>query len=192
MARGGYATYIKALSMFPCTAARFAAAARINDQAARRYMNELCKAGLARPVAKEKTERGNTYRLVYGPGVGLRYGRQSTIASSLALLIGCAKEGMSTAEVSAHLGICSRSVNRVFSMLKRAKLLHISGWRLGVTTHSPVYTYGPGRDAPKPKKTPRKVTNARYWAARKAKLHQLQVMRALAGCANADSMRAAA
>lgn len=190
--RGGISAYIRALSLMPCTAASLAEKTGLSKQSASRYLRELCRAGLARPVGQERTENGRGFRLIVGHGNGIRSGKPSAIGNTLALLVGCVREGATTVDICERLGMCRTTVTKSLRRLKLAGLLHISDWRIECRTPAPVYTYGPGTDVPPPKKTPRKVTNARYWAARRAKLQQMQVIRALAGAANDSDSEVAA
>jgi predicted transcriptional regulator len=190
--RGGVAAYVLALSLMPCTAHVLAAKTGLSTQSAGRYLRELCRVGLARPVGHELTGNRGGSRLIIGHGNGVRCGRPSAIGNTLALIVNSIRDGATTTEVCEKLGMGRTTVTKTLQKLKQSGLLHVGEWRADTKVPTPVYVYGSGVDALKPKKTPRRVTNARYWAARRAKLQQMQVLRALAGAANDAEAEAAA
>lgn len=191
MSAKGYAIYLRILTMLPATS--FDVAPKIGcrqDQAAC-YLRNMNRAGLVTPVGFDRPVKKGV-RIIYGPGNGTRASAPPIEVSNLALFIAALKRGGTMRALSQLTGMHHRQAVQIVAMMRASGMVHIAEWCIDSRTPAPVYQYGAGQDAKRPAPLPRKVVNARYWAARRDKLRQVQVMRALAGASANDGMRSAA
>ena len=185
MSARGYAVYLRILALLPATSFAVAEAIGCHPTQASCYLRNMNRAGLATPVGFDRPVKKGV-RIIYGPGNGVRAGRPPIEASNLALFIAALKRGGTIPQLCASTGVHRRQAQQIVALMREAGQLHIADWCTETRTPTAVYQYGSGQDAKRPSRLSRKVVNARYWAARRDKLRQAEVMRALAGVAAND------
>jgi len=101
----------------------------------------------------------------------------------------------SVPELSERTGIHSRVINDLVLIMRNNNLARIVAWDLSNNNPVALWGRGPGADARRPSKVARaesrKKSNAKYWAGRRERLQQLQMLQALGFAANRQVAQAA-
>lgn len=98
-------------------------------------------------------------------------------------------------ELAMRSGICQRTVNDLVLVMRENAMARVVDWDQSQSPPVAVWGKGPGADARRPKKlgraVSRRISNAKYWAGRRERLKQQQLLMALGFAANQPMAQAA-
>lgn len=186
----GHAKLLLLLQRQPCTVGELKRKTGASDGAVRRFFSGWLALGRVRISGMQKSNYNTAPVPVFAYGPGACAGVM-TFTSSRPTADMIALDHMFRAledhpctehdlvEVS---GFNISTVHKVVLLLLQKHKLHIGAWDRTVNhIRIPAYRYGPGRNATKPRREPKRDINLRHWHRQKAKRHQQQVTEALKG-----------
>jgi hypothetical protein len=202
-----YAHLVGIVSNEPMTAAAAASIAGLATRSTNNTLQILVRYGWLSICDWERHGRG--FLPVFGrrglpsvayPGPGKRFSRCfATRSGSPSVMhfhniMHALEIGNSQQEICQETGIHVATVRLVLGVMRRFKVLSISGWtRVNVhTPYRPVYTLYGGADVPRPKLKCLNQSAREYQSRKRVKAKQMRIIGALAGTAANQSMREAA
>lgn len=197
-----YARILAEVAASPTTPARAGEALCVGKQSMREILWRMEHMGLVHVTGWTQPELKRGFlapMFAAGQGVSCPYPRQlrrhapgSSLARStpkpelmaFASVIRCLRDGMTRREIRAETGIAVMRLGLLLRELRRLGLAHRSAWSVrddGAGAPAEVLSYGPGKDAPRPKALTEEERGLRYRTKRRARELTAAVTHAIAG-----------
>lgn len=199
----GYLRILRGIRTHPATAQEISARMSIHLNTVQKVLRWMMRAGLVHREGWHRVAPSQPLRPVWhwgGDGdVPNPIGRSVGIAPSnhTVLLLGTIREVLlegptTTVELASQLAMNSEYVRRILKQLHRAQMIRITGWHQHRTggMPAPMFAWGYGPDKAKPTVN-KSAQQVRWQRTKRAKLDQIRLQRALAGCANDEQQEAA-
>jgi hypothetical protein len=104
--------------------------------------------------------------------------RPTVAMIALAAMVDSMRRGPATAnEMAAASGLSAAAVWANVRLMRAAGVCHIDAWE----KTAPAYSFGPGPDAPRPKREDKRVIEVRYYRKKKARKEQMRLLGAICG-----------
>lgn len=182
--------YIAMIAALPATAVDCAERTGYPINRVRTALRNLRRLGVLRcEVVGYWRQRQLVYRLGSGPSTLFypaaddRADRPPSKMEILAAVLSMLGEPAAASDISMLTGVDHRTVLMTIATLRKHKLVRIAAWERTGKHCLGRFCLGAGPDAQRPPKTSRKEINRRYWAARRAKQEQADLMRRICGVA---------
>jgi DNA-binding IscR family transcriptional regulator len=192
----GYVKILSAIRLTPSTTEQVAQTFGVTLNTMRHVMRSLHRMGLIHRGSWVKPNRNSILVPVWhfgqdGDVVPLAAPKRNAHrkARSAAIMLGtiaeCLRDGpMSMNDLAKEIGIHRETCIRLVRILRDNNMAWIAGWQRNPGHPIPLYAFGSGKDAKKPKPLGRTPEQARkYSATHYAKQRQLRILHALAGVA---------
>lgn len=127
-------------------------------------------------------------KLKNGPmGEALKTSRPRPELISFVSIVRCLQEGATRAEIGEQTGVAHHVLSRLLQVMrKELGIVHVSSWQIrpdGMGQRSEVLTFGPGRDAAKPRRMCEKKRSALRRVAEQQRTAMSRVLHAMHGLA---------